>query len=131
MNTKLTFPKLTTLLIGDIIMLVLFVLIGQLDHQVQDPQPVLRLIATAVVFAVPYLICASLLGAYQSAKTPLLFARAANAWLVAAPLGALLRSFMNGSGVILAPFLAVALAMGLLFLFVWRAIYVFVLRNNT
>lgn len=111
------------LLTGDVIALLLFVFIGQRDHNVIDPQPVLRLLSTAAFFAVPYVIAAWLLRAYQPANAAAVLLRAANAWLVAAPLGALVRSFVNGSGVVLSPFLAVTLGLGMLFVLVWRVAF--------
>lgn len=111
------------LLTGDVSALLLFVFIGQSDHNVIDPQPLLRLLSTAAFFAVPYVIAAWLLRAYQPVNTAAVLLCAANAWLVAAPLGALARSFVNGSGVILSPFLAVALGLGMLFILVWRVAF--------
>lgn len=122
------------LLIGDLVAMLLFVFIGQRDHSVADPQPVLRLIVTAGEFALPWVIAAFLLGAYPAGALPVtparFLARSLNAWLVAAPLGALLRSFVNGSGVILSPFLLVTLGLGGAFILAWRLIYTLVVRRG-
>jgi hypothetical protein len=130
MKTSLTRQTLT-LIVGDIAALLLFVFIGQRDHSVVDTQPVLRLLSTAAYFAVPYLIAGWLLGAFHPSNTTALFTRAANAWLIAAPIGVLARSFLNGSGVILSPFLFVTLSLGLAFLCAWRGIYLLISRRKT
>jgi hypothetical protein len=120
------------LLIGDLLVLLLFVFLGQRDHNISDQQPVLRLLVTAGEFALPWVIAATLLGAYPTGPLPMkmLLGRTLNAWLVAAPLGALLRSFANGSGAILSPFLLVTLGLGGAFLLAWRLAYALVLRRQ-
>lgn len=130
MKTNLTRQTLA-LIVGDLAALLLFVFIGQRDHSVVDTQPVLRLLSTAAYFAVPYVVAGWLLGAFQPSRTTVFFTRAANAWLVAAPLGVLARSFLNGSGVILSPFLLVALGLGLAFLCVWRLVYLLISRSKS
>jgi hypothetical protein len=89
-GVKSTRDRLTPMIFfaGDLIVLMLFVLIGQRDHSVDDPQPVL-------------------------------------------PLGALLRSFANGTGVILSPFLVVTLLVGATFLLAWRLGHALLLKRRT
>jgi hypothetical protein len=110
-------------LVGDVIALGLFVLLGERDHAINDAQPVMRWLLTTGYFLVPWLIIAWLVGAYpHEDELPLrtLLARTLNAWWVAAPLGALLRSLVLGTGVILSPFLLVTLGIGSAFLLGWR-----------
>ena len=122
----------TILFAGDLVVLLLFVFIGQRDHSVDDPQPVLRLIVTTAYFALPWTIAALLLGGDRSEPAPLRrhIGLALNGWLIAAPLGALLRSFANGSGVILSPFLVVTLLVGATLLLVWRLAYALLLKRR-
>src|SRR5262245_22533563 len=130
-NQKRTVPLI--LLAGDVLVLLLFVFIGQRDHSVADPQPVLRLLVTAGEFALPWVIAAWLLGAYPTDGAFTirgLLARSLNAWLVAVPLGALLRSFVNGSGVILSPFLLVTLVLGGCFMLGWRLLFAWLWRTR-
>lgn len=129
MNTNLT-RRSIALMVGDLAALMVFVFIGQRDHSVVDAQPVLRLLSTAAYFAVPYLVAGWLLGAFHPSNTIAYFTRTTNAWLIAAPLGVLARSFLNGSGVILSPFLIVALGLGLAFLLVWRVIYLLISQRK-
>ena len=128
MNSKTTIQKAAPviLLVGDAITLLLFVFVGERDHGIADAQPLLRLFITAGYFFLPWVIAAWLLDAYPRNATLnllVLLARSLNAWLIAAPLGALLRSFANGSGVIVSPFLAVALVVGGCFMLGWRCVF--------
>ncbi|HEY3288934.1 MAG TPA: DUF3054 family protein [Anaerolineae bacterium] len=121
------------LLSGDIVMLTLFVFLGQQDHRVDDSQPLLRLASTAAMFAIPWVVTALLLGGYQL-EAQKSWKRAigvvVNGWLIAAPLGALARSFINGTGVILSPFLVVAILIGGAFLLLWRVIFRLLLQRR-
>ena len=120
------------LVVGDLVMLALFVFIGERDHAIADPQPILRWLITTGEFALPWLIAAWVLGAYRAKQTVRgLLARSLNAWLIAAPLGALLRSFVNGSGVIASPFLVVTLCVGGAMLLIWRWVFAWLWRTRT
>lgn len=122
------------LLGGDMLVLLLFVFIGQRDHNIVDAQPLVRLLMTAGEFALPWVIAAWLLGAYPGGGTLTprrLLARSLTAWLIAVPMGALLRSIVNGSGVIQVPFLLVTLGLGGCFMLGWRLLFALVLKNRT
>lgn len=122
------------LFVGDILVILLFVFIGERDHAINDPQPLLRLLVTASYFALPWVIGAILLRAYDVQGTLSLrsmLVRTANGWLVAAPLGALIRSFANGSQVIASPFLVVVLLVGGMMLLLWRFIHALVTQRVT
>jgi hypothetical protein len=56
--------------------------------------------------------------------------RSLNTWLVAAPLGVLLRAALLGRSVIPTPFLAVTLAVGGLFILGWRLLFRLVLARQ-
>jgi hypothetical protein len=119
------------LVIGDLLMLALFVFIGERDHAISDPQPVLRWLITTAEFVLPWLIAAWALGAYRAELTTRTFlGKTITAWLIAAPLGALLRSFVNGSGVIASTFLVVTLCVGGLMLIAWHWIYARLARRG-
>lgn len=116
---------------GDVLVIGLFVLLGERDHAISDPQPVLRWLITTAEFALPLLIAAWALGTYRAGlSTRALLGKTVTAWLIAAPLGALLRSFVNGSGAIASTFLVVTLCVGGLMLIAWRWIYARLARKG-
>ena len=122
------------LLVGDMLVLLLFVFIGQRDHNIVNAQPLVRLLMTAGEFALPWVIAAWLLGAYPGGSTLTtrgLLVHSLNAWLIATPMGALLRSIANGSGMIQVPFLLVTLGLGGCFMLGWRLLFALVLKNRT
>jgi hypothetical protein len=134
MNTDSKAARTTSivLLIGDILVLALFVFLGETDHAISDPQPVLRWVITTVEFAVPWIIAAWVLGAYApDLSTKALLGRSLNAWLIAAPMGVLLRSFVNGSAVIIPIFMVVATCIGGIMLLGWRLIYSLLRRSRS
>lgn len=121
------------LMLGDILTLLLFVYIGQIDHALTDAENPLRgILFTALPFLIPWLITASALGAYRVSADDLswrvAFWRLLNAWLVAAPLGVLLRALWLERAVIPTAFLLAALGFGGAMLLAWRIGYVLVWR---
>lgn len=114
------------LLAGDLIALLLFVLLGQADHgTINTSNPIAGALRNVVSLAVPWLVLAWLLRAYPR-TTPALpgfLGRSALAWVIAAPIGLLIRMLWLGRGGIPIPFLLVTLAAGGLFLLGWRLIY--------
>jgi len=116
---------------GDVLVLGLFVLLGERDHAISDPQPVLRWLITTAEFALPWLIVAWALGTYRAElSTRTLLGKTITAWLIAAPLGALLRSFVNGSGAIASTFLVVTLCVGGIMLIAWHWVYARLARKG-
>lgn len=116
------------LLLGDLIALSLFVLVGQRDHETIDPtNPLLGMLPNVVAFAIPWSIAAGWLGAIRidvPFRIVPFFARTLNAWLVAAPIGLLLRSAILGRAVIPTLFVVATLGFGALFLLGWRVVFV-------
>ena len=116
------------ILLGDLIALLLFVYIGQRDHGLVDAEsPLQGLLWASWAFALAWVIAAALLRALPDAATlsgRALWANGLNAWLVAAPLGVLLRAYFLGRAVIPTCFLAATLAFGGLFVLGWRLIFV-------
>lgn len=118
------------LLAGDLLALFLFVFIGQLDHETVDQgNPILGALPQALSFMLPWAIAAMLLGAYPSASHAqawnwrTLLGRGLNAWLVAAPLGMVLRALLLGRATIPVPFFLVTVGVGGAFLLGWRLIF--------
>lgn len=118
--------RFTPLLIvlGDLIALLLFVYIGQRDHGLVDTENQIQgLLWAGWAFALTWVIAAVLLRALPNAATlsaRSLLANGLNAWLVAAPLGVLLRAYFLGRAVIPTSFLAATLGFGGLFVLGWR-----------
>jgi uncharacterized membrane protein YfcA len=114
------------LLLGDWLVLILFVFIGQRDHNMSGPGTFTSLAITAVSLAVPWTLAAAALGAYRlevNLNWQTWLGRALVAWLVAAPLGLLLRALLRGQGTIAVPFMLVVLGLGGLFVLGWRGVY--------
>ncbi len=125
------------LLAGDVFALLLFVAIGQRDHDLVNPEnPIGGALSTGVVFVVPWLAVAWFAGAFGPfngeddafrlpipALARLVLLRTLNAWLITAPLAVLLRAVVFGRTVIPTAFLIVATGLGGAFVFAWRVAY--------
>ncbi|MFQ5576002.1 MAG: DUF3054 domain-containing protein [Anaerolineae bacterium] len=113
--------------VGDIIALLLFMSLGQRDHNTVDPvHPVLGLLVLTAEFVLPWIVAGWLLGAFPRRKVPgrgTFLARSLNAWLVAAPLGLLLRAFVLSRAVIPTLFMVVTVGLGGMFVIGWRLIF--------
>lgn len=132
------------LLTGDLIAVVAFVMVGQRDHElVNEANPVLGVLLTAVEFAAPWVVAGWLLGAFRmgdhvgAGLAPAqgdhkgrpyvsFLARSLNTWLVAAPIGILIRSYALGRAVIPTVFLVATLGFGGTFVLGWRALFALV-----
>ena len=129
MRTMSRFAPLI-LLAGDLIAVVAFVAVGQEDHGlVNEANPVLGVLLTAGEFGMPWLIAGLLLGAFprgDKLTVRSLLARSLNTWLVAAPIGILIRSYVLGRAVITTAFLVAALGFGGVFVLGWRALFALV-----
>lgn len=116
------------LLAGDFFALLLFVYIGQRDHELVDPvNPVAGVLLTTAEFLLPWLVVGLLLGAFPRGgawRGRDLIGRSLNTWLVAAPLGLLLRAYILNRAVIPTLFMVVALALGGAFVLGWRLAFI-------
>lgn len=116
------------LLIGDLITLILFIIIGQRDHgTVNHIHPVLGVLSASWEFALVWLVVGWPLGAFPRVEewtTRVLLTRPVTVWLAAAPLGLLLRSWTLHRLNIPTLFLAATLGFGLVFLLAWRLLFV-------
>ncbi|MCP4427682.1 MAG: DUF3054 domain-containing protein [Chloroflexi bacterium] len=115
-------------LIGDLVALLLFVYVGQRDHgTVNDARPLLGTLLSSWEFALMWIVVGWPLGAFPPAEewtTRILLTRPILAWLVAAPLGLLLRALVLERLVIQTLFFAATLGFGLIFLFAWRLLLI-------
>lgn len=112
------------LVVGDWLVLLLFVFLGQRDHAMNGAGVLTSLVITTLSVALPWTAAAAALGAYRyraGMGWGVWLGRALNAWLVAAPLGLILRALLKGQGAIAVPFALVMLGLGGLFVLGWRA----------
>lgn len=123
------------LLAGDVLTLLLFVYIGQRDHELVDVEnPVRGVLLAALPFAIAWVGAALALGAYRVTAADLrprvAFGRVLNAWLVAAPLGIVLRALWLDRAVIPTGFVLAALAFGGAMLLAWRGGFILLWRRR-
>ena len=122
-----------SLIIGDLMALILFVWIGQTDHGTTNiSNPILGVIKASWEFALMWLLIGWPLEAFPHFKdwtVRTLLSRPLVAWLVAAPLGLLLRSLVLNRLNIPSLFLAATLGFGILFLWTWRLLIIIVWRS--
>jgi hypothetical protein len=119
------------LVLGDLVALFLFVLAGQMDHELlPDANPLWYTLTRALPFIAVWLAGGWLVGAFRipapGSWRRLLWTlgwRALHAWLLAAPLGLLLRALLLGRATIPTLFFAATLGFGALFLLVWRLLF--------
>jgi hypothetical protein len=120
------------LVIGDLLALILFVLVGQTDHGTVDKSnPLLGVLQASWEFALLWLLVGWPLNAFpqfENWTTRDLLGRALLTWLVAAPLGLLLRSLVLSRLNIPTLFLAATLGFGILFLWAWRLLLILIWR---
>lgn len=118
------------LILGDWLALALFVLIGQIDHEMVGANPLPRLLRTTAELALPWTVLGLLLGAFRyTTDWRGFFGRFVVAWLAAAPLALLLRAYLHGQATIIVIFMVVTMSVGGGFLLAWRLIY-FLLRRR-
>lgn len=117
------------LLLGDVVTLALFVFIGQSDHDLIDAANPLEGIVKAVLpFLIVWIAAAFAVGAYRTGAADLGWRTALGrwliAWLIAAPLGVLVRALWLDRAVIPTAFLWAALIFGGLMLLTWRVLFI-------
>ncbi len=112
------------LLAGDLITLLLFVFIGQRDHEIALAGSLPSLLTTTLAVALPWTVAAWLLGALRlpAGDWRPWFGHVLAAWLIAAPLGLILRALYRGQASIPVPFMLVMIGLGGLFVLAWRAL---------
>lgn len=114
------------LLAGDVLAIFMFIFLGQIDHEtVNRANPILGALPQVFPFVLCWVAAAWLLGAYklfQPFSLVTFLGRSLTAWLVAAPLGMVLRALLLGRATIPVPFFLVTLAVGGSFLLGWRVL---------
>lgn len=113
------------LVIGDWLLLLLFVFIGQRDHGMAVVGALPSLFTTTLAIGVPWTVAALLLGTFRygaGLSWQAWLGRVLTTWLVAAPLGLILRALFRGQASIPVPFMLVLLSLGGLFMLGWRAL---------
>ncbi len=129
-----TFARVTTLVVGDAIVFLIFAAIGRNSHgEASGFAAIPQIVLTALPFAVGWFIVAPFVGAYRRvlADQPKAMAlRTAFAWLLAWPVGLLLRWFFVDrvkvpptSASDFASFAIVTFIFNLFVLMVWRLPY--------
>ncbi len=122
------------LLLGDLAAITLFVFIGQQDHGTTDVNnPIWGLLRSSFPFLITWIIVAIVVGAYpkrENISVKTLFLRGLNAWLIAAPLGLLLRAFVLNRGGIPAIFMLLTILVGGAFVLIWRLLFGFVWQRR-
>lgn len=118
---------------GDILALLLFVLVGQVDHETVNAElPLAGLLYGALPFVGAWLVSAFLLGAFREdvLNPRTMFTRTITACFVALPLGIILRALMLGRAIIPVAFILAGLGFATLFLLVWRMGFVLVMQQR-
>ncbi|MEZ4518837.1 MAG: DUF3054 domain-containing protein [Chloroflexota bacterium] len=119
-----SFPWL--LLVGDWLVLLLFVFTGQRDHDISGTGALPSLLVTTLSLAIPWTIGSFLLGGYRPQTADGLWpwlGRILTIWLIAAPLGLIIRALVRSQDSIPVTFMLVVLGIGGLFMLVWRGVY--------
>ncbi len=114
-------------LTGDLHAVLLFVFVGQRDHNTVDTaQPLLGLLRTGFPFLLAWVTVAWVVRAIPLKPDDMrlrpLLGRAVNAWFIAAPLAVMLRGFLLRRDIPPA-FLLVTLTLGSLFVLAWRLVF--------
>jgi len=120
------------IILGDVILLLLFAYGGEVSHELFFPDSlVLSVLHAALPFALAWFPIAFILGALadpRGSRTLDWIARTVGAWLIAAPLGIVVRGWLINRAVIPMTFLLVTYAMGFALFVSWRVIFVFVAK---
>lgn len=118
-------PTTRNALIGDVVVLAVLTVIGFASHATLNEVP--RMITTFLAFLVAWALVAPWFGVYQDAILTDVRQvwRVALAWLIAAPLGALLRAVLLNRDIVDVTFVLVTIGINGLALVAWRALYAF------
>jgi hypothetical protein len=117
------------LVAGDLLVLLAFVLAGQQEHELANANnPLPGALLTTGEFGVAWVVAAIGFNAFRLDNPPALrslLSRSLSAWLVAAPLGVLLRALVLSRADIPTAFLIVVLGLGGGLLLGWRLLFGF------
>lgn len=114
--------------IGDVILLLLFAYGGEVTHELAIPDSlVLSVLQAALPFALAWFPAAYAMDALadpRESRPGVALGRAGGAWLIAAPLGIVVRGWLINRAVIPMTFLYVTYALGLTFFVGWRLLLI-------
>lgn len=123
--------RLATILIaGDLVVLLIFVIIGRMSHDMTS-STIDSGIITGATLIVPWLIMVFAVKALPGADLRQFILRSLTAWLIAVPLGLIARALMLGSNVISVPFMLTTLALGGASVFGWRLLFAAIWLRRT
>ncbi|HEU4321923.1 MAG TPA: DUF3054 domain-containing protein [Roseiflexaceae bacterium] len=122
------------LVAGDTLVFLLFAAVGRASHgEAAGLDALLQVLETAAPFAAAWFLVAPFAKLYRaevaSGLRPTL-ARGALAWLVALPIGMLLRMLLRREGIPPTSFFVTSYIFVLMFMFSWRGLYVWLTRRR-
>jgi hypothetical protein len=118
--------RLTTILItGDLVVLLIFVIIGRMSHDMTSTT-IDSGIITGVTLIVPWLIVVFATQALPNGGVRQFMLKSLAAWLIAVPLGLIARALLLGANVISVPFMITTLTLGGAFVLGWRLLFAYI-----
>lgn len=126
MFTRKFGPDGPLLVAGDWLVILIFVFIGQLDHNTAGVSGLPSLAVTTLSIGIAWTAAAYLLGAFHLDPGDTFWSwlgRVLTSWLVAAFVGLVLRALVRGQGAIPTVFILVMTGIGGLFILGWRSLY--------
>lgn len=118
------------LLLGDLLVLLAFVVIGRISHGF-SADSIRSGIITATSLVLPWLIAVFAVGALPTPDVRHFILRSLAVWLIAMPLGLLLRALLLGSNAISVSFMITTLLLGGAFILGWRLLYAIIWLRRT
>lgn len=117
--------RVALLVVGDVVVFLVFAAAGRANHQ--EAQSLAGVAMTAAPFLAAWLAVAPWIGAFgcagsaESTRPRRLLPRTAISWVLAGPLGVVLRAIVVGHGVV-PSFAVVAFVVNAVLLLVWRSV---------
>jgi Protein of unknown function (DUF3054) len=124
--------RIAGLVVGDLITFLLFAAVGRASHaEAAGLDAIAQVAETAAPFAIGWFLVAPFVGAYRedvTGRPGRMLSRAALAWLIACPVGLVLRALIRQTGIpwtfALVTFLTVLVMVG-----IWRGAYALVAQR--
>lgn len=118
--------RIAALVAGDVLAFLAFAAVGRASHsEAAGLDAILQVAGTAAPFALGWFVVAPLAGAFKAelaAKPRKMLERTALAWLIAWPIGLVLRALVRQSGIPLT-FAIITLLTNMLLLLGWRGLF--------
>ncbi len=119
---------------GDALVFLLFAAIGRASHgEAAGLDALLQVLETAAPFAAAWFSVAPFARLYRAEVASDLrptLTRGALAWLIALPIGMLLRMLLRREGIPPTSFFVTSYVFVLMFMFCWRGLYIWLIRKN-